>query len=208
MWLLDWLTGKIKCPRCGARGAKEINGAVHCPNPSCSYFSPTMGKGSAVAPQESSAFGQQADAAGAYSSDPSVQAPEGWFAIRYRNFRGQEKTFVAEAAATRRKNNHVSAKVGEGKRMVTIRDPQTGEPRRVRQEKRIALSRDRILNLSEVERSHAAARRTGAGLAFPTRATSDDLPQETRHHVSAVRKHPREVPGLVALQDFAAGAFR
>ncbi len=152
MGFLDWLTGKIKCPRCGTRGAKEINGAVHCPNPSCSYFSASMGKGSASAPQDSSAFGQQQeDAAGGFSSGPSMQVPEGWFAIRYRNFRGQEKSFVADAASARRKNNHISVKVGEGKRMVTIRDPQTGEPHRVRQEIRIALSRDRILNLSEVE---------------------------------------------------------
>src|SRR5271165_1661510 len=31
MSFLDWLTGKIECPRCGTGGAKEIKGRVHCP---------------------------------------------------------------------------------------------------------------------------------------------------------------------------------
>jgi hypothetical protein len=58
--------------------------------------------------------------------------PEHPLEIRYRNFQGQEKTFTAEKSTIARKRNHILACVIP-----------TGE--------RITLSRDRILNLSEVE---------------------------------------------------------
>jgi hypothetical protein len=118
MGFLDWLTGKIECPRCGTRGAKEINGQIHCPNPTCAYFSRTMGKGSA-APDP-------------ITFTPPAEVPAGSFAIQYRNFRGQGKTFVAEAASAHRTRNHISVKV-------------------MPQGARIVLSRDRIANLTEVE---------------------------------------------------------
>ncbi len=127
MSLLDWVTGKITCPRCGTNGAKEINGTIHCPNPTCSYFSKTMGKAEATAPAETVTVSQPPEA------EPYAgPAPAGSFAIRYRNFRGQEKSFIAEAASARRKKNHIIVRV---------------EPKRVT----ISLSRDRILNLSDVE---------------------------------------------------------
>jgi hypothetical protein len=52
--------------------------------------------------------------------------------IRYRNFQGQERTFSADADSILRKNNHLVARVTP-----------TG--------RKIALSRERIQNLSEVE---------------------------------------------------------
>ena len=55
-------------------------------------------------------------------------------AIRYRNFKGEEKTFTADIESMRRKHNHITASVAP-----------TGE--------RISLSRDRIQNLNEVEQA-------------------------------------------------------
>jgi len=55
-------------------------------------------------------------------------------AIRYCNFQGFEKTFTADRESLRRKRNHIIARVAP-----------TGE--------RISLSRDRILNLAEVEQA-------------------------------------------------------
>ena len=90
MGFLDWLTGKIECPRCGTRGAKKINGRIHCPNPTCAYFSKTMGKSDA-APERPN-----------YVWSIRPKCLTGSIAIQYRNFRGQGKTFVAEAASARR----------------------------------------------------------------------------------------------------------
>lgn len=52
--------------------------------------------------------------------------------IRYRNFRGEEKTFTADEESLRRRHNHIIARVAP-----------TGE--------NISLSRDRIQNLDEVD---------------------------------------------------------
>jgi hypothetical protein len=62
----------------------------------------------------------------------SDYSPERPLAIRYCNFQGFEKTFTAEKESLRRKRNHIIARVAP-----------TGE--------KIALSRDRILNLAEVD---------------------------------------------------------
>jgi hypothetical protein len=64
-------------------------------------------------------------------SDYSPARP---LAIRYCNFQGFEKTFTADKESLQRKRNHITARVMP-----------TGE--------RIALSRDRILNLEEVEQA-------------------------------------------------------
>jgi hypothetical protein len=75
-------------------------------------------------------------------SDFSAARP---LVIRYRNFQGQEKTFTADEESLERKRNHVVARVTP-----------TGE--------RIALSRDRIQNLAEVDRavqSQAAEAKAG-----------------------------------------------
>jgi hypothetical protein len=58
--------------------------------------------------------------------------PEHPFTIRYQNFQGTERTFSAEQESLVRKGNHIVAQVAP-----------TG--------RKIALSRDRIQNLSEVE---------------------------------------------------------
>jgi hypothetical protein len=146
MAFLDWLTGKIECPRCGTGGAKEINGQIHCPNPTCSNFSKTMGKSDETSAPDSITFRQQSDTA-ADSFGPPPEVPAGCVAIQYRNFRGEGKTFVAGIASARRIKNHLTVKV-------------------LPQGRRIALSRDRIMNLSEVEA--ALPQRLAPGQAPPT----------------------------------------
>jgi hypothetical protein len=147
MLFLDFLTGKIECPRCGTRGAKEINGQIHCPNSTCPYFSKTMGKGDAARLRASVTFSQRADVPASSAIDQPAEVTAGSFVIHYRNFRGQEKTFVAQAASARRNMNHITVKVAPKGR-------------------RIALSRDRILNLNEVEA--AFPQRVAPGQDWPT----------------------------------------
>jgi hypothetical protein len=72
--------------------------------------------------------------AGTRAPRRSDYSPARPLAIRYRNFQGQEKTFTAEKESLRKKNNHIIACVAP-----------TGE--------KIALSRDRIQNLTEVEQA-------------------------------------------------------
>ena len=69
------------------------------------------------------------------------------FTIHYRDFRGQEKTFSVDAASAYRIKNHISVKVA---------------PKGAR----IILSRNRILNLTEVE--SAFPQRVAPGQAWPT----------------------------------------
>jgi len=108
MSILDWLTGKMACPRCGTRGAKEINGQIHCPNPGCPYFSTQVAKKGTARPP---AF------------DEPVDVPAGSVAIQYRNYRGQGKTFVAEIASARRHRNHLGVNVEpQGARIFLSRD--------------------------------------------------------------------------------------
>jgi hypothetical protein len=135
MAFLDWITGKMECPRCGTRGAKQIDGRIHCPNPTCAYFSKTMGRGEPAPAPTPATF------------DTPVNVPAGSFAIQYRDFRGQPRTFIAVAASAKREKNHISVKVA---------------PKGAR----IVLSRDRIQNLAEVE--SAFPQRVAPGQAWPT----------------------------------------
>jgi len=117
MGLLDFLFGRGKCPQCGTAGARKSQGQTRCPNPSCRYFDASLR--------------QSADTPLEWRGDFSPASP---FAIRYRNFRGEEKTFTAERLTLRRSRNHIVAQVAP-----------TGTS--------ISLSRDRIENLEEVERA-------------------------------------------------------
>lgn len=94
MSFLDSLFGKIKCPRCGTKGARSSNGRTRCPNPSCQYFDGTLGRGGR---------GRRAR-----RSDYSPASP---ISIRYRNFQGQEQTFTADQESLRRTRNHIVARV-------------------------------------------------------------------------------------------------
>lgn len=152
MALLDFLTGKIKCPRCGTSGAKEEYGRILCPNPSCAYYAgAASGSGQPSSGYSSTVSG--APPAGAASI--SVGSAPGWkgdtlarmITIRYRNFRGEEKSFNADADSGKRSKKHVSVCVA---------------PKGIR----IALARERILNWNEVD--EALAQRLAADQKPPS----------------------------------------
>jgi hypothetical protein len=166
MAFLDFLTGKIKCPRCGTRGAKEINGQICCPNPTCAYFSKTMGKGDPAPVRDSVTFSQYGEEPTRSVFGQPIEVPAGSFAIHYRDFRGRERTFVAQAASARRQKNHISAKV---------------EP----EGRRISLARDRILNLNEVEA--AFPQRVAPRQDWPTPLERQVLNYHKKHHSTSPR---------------------
>jgi len=114
MGLFDFLFGKKDCPQCGAKGARTEGAKVRCPNPECRNFDGTIGRWARG------------------SARRSDYQPDRLLEIRYRNFRGEEKTFRADENSLLRRRNHISVCVAP-----------TGE--------RISLSRDRIQNLAEVE---------------------------------------------------------
>ena len=147
MAFLDFLTGKKDCPRCGTPGAKEIKGLVYCPNPTCSNFSKTMGPHEENPATASLTFSQSADSPAGSSMGWSARVMGGNFNIHYRDFKGQERTFVAQAASARRNRNHINVKVAPKGRLIT-------------------LSRDRILNLSDVEA--AFPQRVAPGQEWPS----------------------------------------
>jgi hypothetical protein len=168
MGFLDWLTGKIECPRCGTGGAREVNGQILCTNPTCAYFSKGTNQNSANPGQTPESFVEP------------VSVPPGSVAIQYVDFRGKPRTFVAEAASARRVKNHLSVKVGTNtRRKVTVRNPQTGEPMKVFKEVRIVLSRDRIRNLAEIE--GAIPQRIQPGQAWPTPRQRQVLTYHQKH---------------------------
>jgi hypothetical protein len=123
MGLLDFLFGKTKCPECGTKGARTSQGRTRCPNPSCQYFDGTL-RGRGGRHRNGRLLAPR-------RSDYSPERP---LAIRYCNFQGQEKTFTTDQKSVMRRGNHIVARVAP-----------TGET--------IALSRDRIQNLSEVEQA-------------------------------------------------------
>ena len=123
MGLLDFLFGKTKCPQCGAKGARKSKGRARCPNPSCQYFDGTL-----------RGRGGRHRMGGLIAPRRSDYSPERPLAIRYRNFQGQEKTFTADQKSLIRRRHHIIARVAP-----------TGEW--------IALLRDRIQNLNEVEQA-------------------------------------------------------
>src|SRR5262249_318476 len=123
MGFLDFLFARNKCPRCGTKGARRSQGQTRCANPSCRNFDIALRV----------ARGRLGDA-GAVAPGRGDFSPESALTIHYRNFRGEEKTFAAERGTLRKRRNHIIAHVAP-----------TGES--------IALSRDRIQNLQEVEQA-------------------------------------------------------
>ena len=115
-----------KCPACGTPGAKKVDNRVFCLNPLCQNFDPARGQGQSP-PQQPVAPAIPSTPQG-FSSRPS----SGTVAIWYRNYKGESRTFTADAASLQRKRNHITAKVAPKGRV-------------------IALSRDRIQNLHEID---------------------------------------------------------
>ena len=147
MGFLDWITGKVECPRCGTGGAKKINGKIYCTNPTCSNFSKSMGKGETTSASVSITLTQTCTSTADSFAGSTAFVPPGSFAIRYRDFRGKSRTFVALVASAQRKKNHIRVVVA---------------PKGAR----IVLSRERVLNLDEVDA--AFAQRIEPGQDWPT----------------------------------------
>ena len=147
MAFLDFLTGKMNCPRCGSSGAKDEGGQILCPNPSCAYYAgAAAGSGQPSSGYSSSSAGYSSSVASAPSSGGSFSAGR-TITIRYKNFKGEEKTFSADADSGARKKKHISVCVA---------------PQGVR----IVLARDRILNWNEVD--GVLAQRVAPGQEMPS----------------------------------------
>jgi uncharacterized Zn finger protein (UPF0148 family) len=124
--LVNTLSGGMNCPSCGTPGAKKSGDGIVCLNPLCQYFGATKrAEGSA------SRSGSESRAS-TNQGRPSAPPAGGTVAIEYTNFQGQQKTFIADKTNLRRRHNHILAHVAPSW-------------------KEIALSRDRIQNLSEVD---------------------------------------------------------
>lgn len=92
--------------------------------------------------------------------------PENPVSIRYRNFAGQDRDFSAERDSIHRKGNHLIARVAP-----------TGE--------RIALSRDRIQNLREVESEFP--QQVAPDQAWPTPRERQILGYHKKHGTTSPR---------------------
>jgi hypothetical protein len=121
MGLLDWLFGGKKCPLCGTRGARRSEVSDVCVR--CP--NPTCQYFDPSLQQ------REVQLAGGRSRRRDF-VPEHPIEIHYSNYKSVEKTFIAEKGSLLRKRNHILACVVP-----------TGE--------RITLSRDRILNLRDLE---------------------------------------------------------
>jgi hypothetical protein len=114
MGLFDWLFGGRKCPLCGTRGAQKSDVSdvrVRCPNPTCQYFDPSVGR--SARPR---AGGTRVPRRGNF-------VPEHPIEIRYRNFQNIERTFSAEKNSLVRRRNHILASVAPtGERITLSRD--------------------------------------------------------------------------------------
>jgi hypothetical protein len=161
MGLLDFLIGvfrggsKVQCPSCGTQGAqKSHDGLIHCKNPVCPYFDASLGTSGTL---------RKAGSTVPTRGDFRPQHP---LSIRYRNFAGQERTFIIERESVVRKNNHLVGRVVP-----------TGH--------KITLSRDRIQNLSEVE--EALPQRVSPGQTWPTPRERQILGYHKKHGTSSAR---------------------
>jgi hypothetical protein len=143
MAFLDFLSGKIKCPNCGRDGAKKSGDGYKCPNPNCKWFDASLGQKEVVRTMRNPQTGEPMRV----TTYQSVFTPARTIAITYRNFKGELKTFDADPESAVHKKNHWSVKISPSGC-------------------RIALSRDRIQNLSEVEAS--LPQRLAPGQAPPT----------------------------------------
>jgi len=157
MGLLDFLVSlfgggsSIQCPSCGAEGARKTReGLIVCKNYSCPYYG-RVGK-----PRQA---GTSIPTAGNFE-------PRTPITIRYRNFAGQDRSFVAELSSVVRRKNHLVAKVVP-----------TGT--------KVSLSRDRIQNLTEVEA--AMPQSVAPGQEWPSRVERQILSYHKKHGTTSAR---------------------
>jgi hypothetical protein len=169
MGLFDWFARQIACPECGNGGAlRTLFGRIRCPNRACTHFDASL-----ASPEEK---GPQAEPTATYRNPltgEKITKPRRIAAfnpgarviqVQYKNFRGEEKTFTGDARTLRRRHNHVSLRVSP-----------SGT--------RIALARDRIRNLAELDAmlSKTPTRREQAIMAYhQKRGTTSPLFEQLR----------------------------
>jgi hypothetical protein len=154
MGLFDFLAGTkhITCPECGTPDAVKKGGEIRCKNNSCSNFDADWAlKGKLGRVPKRTTIPTR----GNFQPVNSV-------AIRYRNFAGQERTFHMERDSIQRKGKFISGQATP-----------TG--------RRIALSRDRILNLAELD-SQLPAHVTGPQ---PSGRERQVLGYHLKHHTTS-----------------------
>ena len=134
--LIDALSGSMKCPACGTRGAKKVGDTIRCLNPVCQFFNPQ-------ATSEARAARAKVRAIASKQARPPYVPSGDTVSIRYRSFRGESKTFTADRSSLTRRHNHVVARVAPSWRQ-------------------LSLSRDRIENLTEIDAHLPERDRSGA----------------------------------------------
>ena len=123
--LIDALSGGMKCPACGTRGAKRVRDTIRCLNPVCQFFNPQATK------EARAARARVRDTASKQARVPNVPSGD-TVSIRYRNSRGESKTFSADRSSLRRRHNHIVARVAPSW-------------------KQVSLARDRVENLTDID---------------------------------------------------------
>jgi hypothetical protein len=152
MGFFDFLSWETTCPLCGAGGArKPLFGRVKCPNRDCANFDMELfSRREEAAPKMETSTPAPGEREGRYRDqryrDPRTgelmakklreDFQPGAFSINvyYRNFRGEDKTFVGDRRTLRGRGKHVSLQLAP-----------TG--------RRAAFDRDRIRNLPEIEQA-------------------------------------------------------
>jgi hypothetical protein len=141
MGLFDLFSRRVRCPACGEAGAyQSLFGGVRCPNRACGHFDSALAASAEAASGAEPGRTYRNPRTGdkiikptpAENFDPGAGAIE----VRYKNFRGEDKTFVGDRRTLRRRGNHYSLRVAP-----------SGQ--------RLALARDRIGNLAEIEQAAA-----------------------------------------------------
>jgi hypothetical protein len=139
---------RVQCPSCGTAGARKTQqGQIRCKNPSCPYFDVSLGRHTGTTVPTQGSF-----------------RPVNPITIRYRNFAGQDRTFVAELGSVVRKGNHLVGRVAP-----------TG--------RKIALLRDRIQNLGELDSQ--LPQRVATGQPWPTPRERQVLAYHKKHGTSS-----------------------
>ena len=154
MGLLDFLINllfrgnQVQCPSCGTAGARKTQeGQILCKNPSCPSFDASRGRHAGTTVPTQGSF-----------------RPVQPITIRYRNFAGQDRTFVAELDSVVRKGNHLVGRVAP-----------TG--------RKIALLCDRIQNLGEVDSQLPQG--VASGQPWPTPRERQVLGYHKKHGTSS-----------------------
>lgn len=127
MSLVDWFGSGTNCPYCGYPGAKRFLWQVKCRNLGCRKFDRDFLYAESAS-ESSPTRPAHARTPLSGNFDPGPHSVE----VRYRNFRGEERTFSGDRRTVRRRGNHISLCLAP-----------TG--------RRVALARDRIQNVSELD---------------------------------------------------------